>query len=212
VRRIALLVILLALSSEAAAHGSIAGLGHFSGGLLHPLVEPTHLIAIVALGLVIGQRGLARMEPVLICFAVGSTLGLAGAGLGWTVDAQTPLLALAALLGIAVATSARLPSWFYGIAAALLGVGIGLGSRPESASELSLLSTLAGTGLGASLWPLAVVAVVQPLRRPWLLILVRVLGSWASASAILVLALWVSGRHAPAPVPTAAILQLDTRR
>ncbi len=216
-RRTALLIALLAMSGEAAAHSSIPGLGHFSGGLLHPLVEPTHLIAIVALGLLIGQRGLAHMEAALVCFAIGSTLGLAAAGLAWTVDAQTALLALAALAGIAVATSARLPSRVCGLIAVLLGIGIGLGSRPESASGVSMVSALVGTGLGASLWLLVVVAVVNQLRRPWLLILVRVLGSWASASSILVLALWISGRHVvspapPAPATAAATLQLDTTR
>jgi urease accessory protein len=217
VNRGRLFIALLALSGEAAAHGSVKGLGNFSNGFLHPLIEPTHLISLVALGLVIGQRGLERSEPAASCFAAGSVAGLALAGFGWTLETEVPLLAIAALAGILVATSATLPRLIYGVGAALFGLGIGLGSRPELASGSAMIATLVGAGLGANVWMLNVVALVMLLKRPWLLILVRVVGSWASASAILVLALWISGRHAPVPsgqpgLSSESGLQLDTRR
>ena len=85
-RRRLLLAVLLAVSGEASAHGSIQGIDHFSGGLLHPLVEPTHLISLVALGLLVGQRGIAKAEAALFCFATGVAAGLICAAFGRSIS------------------------------------------------------------------------------------------------------------------------------
>jgi urease accessory protein len=215
VKRLVLPAALLAMSGEAFAHGSIQGIDHFSGGLLHPLVEPAHLIVLVALGLLVGQRGIARSEVALFAFAVGVMGGLLGAALGWSVDLEVALLVAASLSAGLVATALALPGIVYAGIAGLLGAGIGIGSNPEGFTGGALLAALAGVGLGANLWLLSIAAIVSSLKRPWLRILVRVVGSWACASSVLVLALWLSGRHAAAPglvPPSAAIVRLDTLR
>ena len=217
-KRLAPLVLLLVTCGEAAAHGSAKGLGDFFGGAVHPLIEPIHLIAIAALGLLIGQRGLDQTRPAALCFACGSAIGLALAGMDWTVDTDVALLALSALAGVWVAASAGLPRLVGGAGAALLGMGIGLGSRPEASSGGAMIAALIGTWAGASAWMLNLVVLVTHLKRPWMQILVRVVGSWAAASSVLVLALWISGKHALPPAvgnplsKAAASLELDTKR
>ena len=214
-KRFSLGLALLALCGGAFAHGSIQGIDHFSGGVLHPLVEPTHLISLVALGLLIGQRGIAKAEIALFCFAAGLVTGLVGAAFDGIVDAEVPLLVIATLAGVLVATALALPGIVYAGIAALLGAGVGIGSNPEAFSGGARLAALSGAGVGAGLWLLCMAAIVNSLKKPWLVILVRVVGSWASASSILVLALWVSGKHATAPgaeSPPGAVVQMDTTR
>lgn len=213
-KRAGLAIALLVVSSTALAHGSVQGVDHFSGGLLHPLVEPTHLLSIVALGLLLGQRGIARSEGALLAFAAGTLLGLCAAALGWTFDADLALLVFAALAGALVAASFALPAAVHVAMAGVGAAGVGLGANPDAYSGAALLAALSGAGLGAGLLLLCVAAVVNPLRKAWLRILVRVVGSWACAASVLVLALWVSGRHAPVPeaAPLSSAMSIDTRR
>ena len=214
-RRRLLLAVLLAVSGEASAHGSIQGIDHFSGGLLHPLVEPTHLISLVALGLLVGQRGIAKAEAALFCFATGVAAGLICAAFGRSIDADVPLLVIATLSGLWVAMSLALPEVVYGGIAGLLGAGIGMGSNPEAFTGTALVAALGGAGIGAIVWLFGIAAIVNLLKKPWLSILVRVIGSWVSASSILVLALWISGKHVSAPgaeSPSAAVAHMDTTR
>jgi hydrogenase/urease accessory protein HupE len=202
-------------SRTALAHGSIQGVDHFSGGLLHPLIEPTHLLALVALGLLIGQRGIARAEGVLAGFAAGLVLGLVAAAFGRTFDADLALLAVAALTGALVALSFALPAAGCAVLGAAIGGAVGMGSNPDAFTGSALLAALSGAGLGAGLFLLSVAAVVNALRRPWLTILVRVVGSWACAASVLVLALWLSGRPLEASAgvaPPGAPAPLDTTR
>lgn len=213
-RRIGLLV-LAAACGNAWAHGSIQGIDHFSGGILHPLVEPTHLLALVALGLLLGQRGIAKVEKALFGFAAGIVVGLLCAGAGRVVDTDVPLLAIATVCGLLVALALALPEIVLAGLAMLLGAGIGVASNPESFAGTAMMAALAGAGLGAVLWLVIVAAVVGLLKRPWLRLLVRVVGSWAGAASILVLALWLSGKQPGAPVAEArpaGALQLDTGR
>jgi hydrogenase/urease accessory protein HupE len=209
------LLALLAACGDASAHGSIQGIDHFSGGLLHPLVEPTHLISLLALGLLLGQRGIARGEAALFSFAAGAAVGLLCAAFGPSVDTDLPLLAIAALTGLLVALSQALPLVVYAVLAMLFGAGIGVASNPEGFAGTAMVAALAGAGIGANLCLVTVTAIVGLLKKPWWLILVRVVGSWTSASSILVLALWVSGKHMTAPDAVAqpdATVRLDTTR
>lgn len=210
-----LLCLALALPGAALAHGSIQGVDHFSGGLLHPLVEPTHLLSIVALGLLVGQRGIARGEAALFCFAAGVAAGLIAAAFAPSLDGDVPLLAIALLAGLVVALALPLPGAALAAIAGVIGAGVGIGSNPEALSGPPLAAALAGAGIGATLWLLAVAAIVNTLHKPWLRVLVRVIASWASASSILVLALWLSQGPLAAPgarVTAGAVAHLDTTR
>jgi urease accessory protein len=167
----------------------------FAGGLVQPVMSPAHLLALMALGLCIGQHGAGR-RAVLAAFAVG----LAG-GLLAIAYAARPTFALDALLvatmvaGAAAAVARPLPALVSVPLAAIMGAALGLDSPPQAISLTSAHLTLAGTGLGAWLL-LALVSAGATLLDGALRVAPRVLGSWAAASAMLVLALRL-GRSAP---------------
>lgn len=175
---------------DASAHGSSKSLGNFFGGVVHPLLEPAHLVALLALALYLGQHGLESTGPAVPCFIAGLVPSLVVAGFGWHPGTDAVLLVIATLTGITVAASAAFPTLLLCAGCAVAGAAIGLGSSPESVSGGALVATLIGTGIGAIIWLFNGAALVHQAKRPWLMILVRVAGSWTTASSVLVLALW----------------------
>jgi urease accessory protein len=161
----------------------------FLAGLLHPVLTPSHALALVGLGLLIGQQPAdKRLLPQMVF-----TLALAGAllALAFAVG-ETPagaaLLVGVAISGALVAAAIRPPLMVLGPLAAAIGAAIGLDSPPEVISLQDSVLMLIGTGLGA-LTGLGVVSeVAARMARDWQLIGVRVLGSWTAASALLAIA------------------------
>lgn len=183
----------LALASvDASAHGSVKGLGTFFSGFIHPLLEPSHLVGLIAMALLIGPRweSVRRAE---LCFIVAVLLGGVWAAFGPPLATDTALMAGAALIGLAVVVARPLPVVFYAVAACFVGLGIGIGSRPDPSPGAAPWILLAGSCLGAVVWFANMSQLVHAMRKPWMHILVRVFGSWVTASSILVLALVVSG-------------------
>lgn len=186
--RAAALAAALALPSAAWAHGEIKGISAFYGGMLHPFISPAHLIALLALGLMFGQRGVLAsrhaMTTLMAALAAGLWFGI-GAGL----DTDQPLLVLAVLLGITVVAARPWPNIALVAVAGLVGVAVGLGSEPEGMWGSQRWNALAGTMIGATLCTGCIAGVVHSTQQAWARIGVRVIGSWLTASAILVLTL-----------------------
>jgi hydrogenase/urease accessory protein HupE len=160
----------------------------FLGGLLHPLAVPAHALALLALGLLIGQQG-DRLMPQA-AFVAGLVAGLIALALAvGATSAADVLLADAALTGLLVALGRPLPTFVSAPLAATAGIALGLDSPPEVISISAATVMLIGTGLGASLALAIVAAGASRLTRAWQRIGTRILGSWIAASAILVLAL-----------------------
>lgn len=181
------------LPSLVHAHSPIEGIGRFYGGMLHPLLVPSHLLLLIGLGLWIGQQGLRHIEVGLLAFAAGLLPGLACAGLGYASPLPVPLLlAPAAMMGLWVAAGWKLPREVIGVVALAAGLLIGLDSLPDAGSPRELALTLLGTGLGAGFLLVHEVALTEFLQRPWQRIGVRILGSWVGAISIMVLALAVA--------------------
>ena len=202
-------VALCALSADARAHGSVQGLGNFFGGAVHPLLEPAHLIALIAFGLLIGPR-FAESHPAAVVFTLATIAGGVAAAFGVSVDTDTVLLAAAAVTGLAAVLAAPLPKVLYVASALVLGLGIGLGSRPDGPLNSAALTALAGSCLGAGAWMVNVVAFAQAMRKPWMRVLVRVFASWVSAASLLVLALILSGHPLNPSVPADANAGAET--
>ena len=162
----------------------------FFDGLLHPLLAPAHLLALIGLGLLIGQRrkGL-RLLPSL-AFATGLIGGLAALtyGIGET-PAGNVLLASAVVTGLCVAFVAPVPMFLVAALAIVVGVAIGIDSPPHALSLDAANLALMGTWLGACVLFAICAAAAALAARPWHRIALRVLASWTAASAILVLAL-----------------------
>jgi hydrogenase/urease accessory protein HupE len=203
---IALCVALCTVPQAAAAHGSVQGLGNFFSGVVHPLFEPAQLIALVALGLLIGQRGLSATRPAALCFVLGALLGLLAAMFGAAPAIDSFLLAGAGLIGLAVLTATPLPRALCAVVAAGVGLAVGLGSGPEAATGSARVVMLLGTAVGVCVWMFNVVGLVHEAKRPWLRIGVRVVGSWITATAVLMTALWFAPSRSATP-PLAQALE-----
>ncbi|MEF7613252.1 HupE/UreJ family protein [Aquincola sp. MAHUQ-54] len=179
----------LALPAAAWAHGEIKGIGAFYSGLLHPFVSPSHLIALLALGLLFGQRGVPASRHAMAALMAALAAGLGFSGRAGGLEPELPLLALAALLGGTVVAARQWPALALGLLSLLVGLAVGLGSAPDGMGGSQRWSALLGTMIGASLCTACVAGLVHGARRPWARIGVRVVGSWLTASAILVLTL-----------------------
>lgn len=182
--------LLAGASTDAWAHGSIAGFGGFGSGFLHPLLDPVLLLATVVAALLVGQAGAAASRRVIAFVALGLLAGLVTTGLGWPLASPVPLLVVGAAGGAGVAAALSRPAAARDVLALLLGAGIGLGAEPDGAAGLGRAVTLLGTGIGTCVWVADGALVAQTLsKKPWGRVLVRVLGSWMTAGALLVLAL-----------------------
>jgi urease accessory protein len=167
-------------------------MSHFLRGVLQPLALPAHALALLALGLLIGQQGARARLLGLAAFIAGLAGGLIAIALA---VGQTPapniLLAAAGLAGVLVAIG-RPPALGCALLATAAGVALGLDSPPEAISIAAGTMMLIGTGVGASVALAIVVAGAafvgaQKWNAPR--IGMRVLGSWIAASSVLVLAL-----------------------
>jgi urease accessory protein len=189
------IIIVLAGCRPAAAHTPIEGLGGFYGGLLHPALTPTHGLALLGLGLLIGQQPAGRRLIPQMLFALALAVGLLALALAvGETAAGAVLLAAVAISGALVAAAFRLPIWVLGPLAVAIGGAIGLDSPPEVISFLEAIVVLIGTGLGAAIALGLVVEGAARMARDWQQIGVRVLGSWTAASALLAIAVRLANR------------------
>lgn len=182
--------LLFAVPANASAHSAISGVGDFFGGVLHPLTTPTHLLILLGLGLLVGQKTPLNLKLPLQVFIPVSAIALALTTTGFVNTIPTPwLIGLALVIGLLVALSWKLPLWVSGAlfgAAALL---IGLDSPAESATWSGTLKTLLGIWVGLILG-VGDIAYFSSLctRHHWQQTGLRVTGSWISAIALMVLA------------------------
>jgi urease accessory protein len=167
----------------------IAGLGGFFAGLLHPVLTPTHGLALFGLGLLIGRQpaGERLLPQVLFGAALAAGLLALALAVGET-PADSVLLGGVAISGVLVAAAFRLPLLVLGPLAAAMGAAIGLDSPPDVFLIEEAIGMLIGTGLGAVIALGLVVEGAARMARDWQQIGVRVLGSWTAASALLAIA------------------------
>lgn len=185
---------LLGCPGTVLAHSVFQGVGNFYGGFLHPAGVPAHLLALLAVGLFVGQRGWEFTVHALRLFILSCLGGLALAWTGVKLPAILPLLTGAAVLGVLVAAGLRVPPKAGLALAVWVGFFIALDSAPDGLEGAARLAALGGTALGASAAFIWVSAPVSALGRPWQHIAIRAAGSWVGASALLVLALAATGR------------------
>ena len=184
-------VAFVATAAPASAH-PVFGVTGFAGGLLHALLVPTHLMAVVALALLIGQQ--RRGRGAVIAYAAAIIAGLGAIALAYVpTRAEEGVLAAAASAGLLVALARPLPRSVGVLLAGAVGLAVALDSPPETISLRDANLALLGTAIGAVLVLLAVLQVATRLTRGWQRIGARIVGSWIAATAILVLALRLVG-------------------
>ena len=175
-------------ATPAHAH-DVIGVGGFYGGLLHPLLVPAHIMALVALGLLMGQQAPDR-HALLALLTAALVAGIVVIVLAFAADnPDYAVLAVAALAGIAVAAGRPLPVALTGPIVLVAGVAVALDSVPQEISMPATFLALVATAIMAVIVTALAAAIATRLARGWPAIAVRVAGSWIAASAILVLAL-----------------------
>jgi hypothetical protein len=157
-------------------------------GLLHPLLVPAHAIALLAIGLLIGQRERQRVPMLAFAVALGLGLYAIARGVGQT-PADTIVLTMAAVAGLLAAAALPLPAWGCAAIAAVTGGALGLGSPPQAVTLSAAAAALIGTWLGAVVMLGSIALAARRLSGPRMRIGLRIAGSWIAASAVLVLAL-----------------------
>ncbi|MEZ5453348.1 MAG: HupE/UreJ family protein [Thiothrix sp.] len=163
----------------------------FLQGLQHPLLYPAHLIALIGLGLLLGQQGMRQMRSGWLVFLLLALLGLELTQLGvadWRNEVL--LLILAGIAGALLALRLGLPPWLCALLAGFGALLVGLDSAPAmipGMKAMKIQAMLAGTLVGAS-GVLVLLALTGYLLRNLLDgIVLRVIGSWVLASAMMVL-------------------------
>jgi urease accessory protein len=170
----------------------VFGVTGFAGGLLHALLVPTHVIAVVAFALLIGQQRWGH--GAVIAYAAAIVAGLGAIAMAYVpTRAEEGVLAVAATAGLLVALARPLPRSVGVLLAGASGLALGLDSPPEAISLRDANLALLGTAIGAVLVLVGLMQITSRLTRAWQRIGARIVGSWIAASAILVLALRLVG-------------------
>lgn len=159
-------------------------------GVLAQFFSPTHVLTLVALGLLTGQNAKRMPGVTFAAFAFGLAIGsIAIAAPVRETPAALALLAIAAVAGLIVVLALPpLPLVSHALAFAA-GVALALNSPPQAISISSAIVVQLGTGAAALTMLALVASVAIHAERPWQRIGIRIAGSWVAASAILVLAL-----------------------
>ena len=175
------------------AHSPIKDIGNFYGGLLHPLFIPAHALLLGALGLLLGQQQPAENKFPLLLFVVCAVAGLALSGHTNGVALQTAQLLGTAAIGLLVAIQPAIPVFLRTAGSAFCALVIGIDSGQAELASAALFASLVGTWLGMCILLLCTMGAADYLKeKPWQTIGVRIIGSWMTASALLVLSLSVS--------------------
>ncbi|MGF6177320.1 HupE/UreJ family protein [Ensifer sp. 4252] len=189
-RGLATAFLFVATVGPASAHSPVKGIGVFYTGMLHPYLVPGHLLVLLALGLMIGQHAPTSSRYSLLSFVVA--LAGSAALVSWLPVEAPPeriLLMVALFAGLMVAGSVAPGVLLSVLLAIVAGAVLGANSGPEGVLPEEAWLAFAGTLSGASLATLYCGGLSAWLSRfpSWQAIAVRVLGSWTSACALIVL-------------------------
>ncbi len=169
------------------AHLNSTGMGPVYDGLLHFLLSPEDIIAVLALALFAGQRGTAYGRRALLvlpgAWLAGGLLGLTIAAMGGADLTFLSFLLLGGLLAADVALSLRATTALAGLMGLFHGYLNGAGMGRPADGALALLGVVFAVFIVVALAS----SFVVTLRQQWARIAVRVVGSWIVASGLLML-------------------------
>ena len=167
----------LVIPDVAYAHMPFKGIHNFYNGVLHPVLVPAHLLLLVALGLFFGQQGPSENKTAIFVFLLSIALGLIFTGFSAGSNFEVIVLAGAAIFGLLVATSLRLPGYWCVIAGALAGLLIGLDSAQEALSGRDRVAALFGSGVASYLLMLYPMGFAEYFNnRHWQKVGIRIIG------------------------------------
>ena len=153
-------------------------------------LQPTNLLALMALGLLAGRQGTRACIASGLLFAFGLLIGAIAIALALRdPPAAIALLAIAALAGVVVAAAWRPPLLVTGALTFAGGAALTLNAPPQAIMLGAAMASQLATGLGAVIAFTLVALIASQARARWHHVALRIVASWIAASAILALAL-----------------------
>lgn len=189
---------LLSYPVLAYAHSPYPGIRGFYVGALHPLTEPAHFLVVLAISLLLGtqvtEARFSCLKTLFFSTAAGLLLAFAIAVL---IPTAILILLLLAGLGLLLVLPRNLPDWAYRSLAGASGFLLAMESIPEPGPFLDVMITSFGSLIGIHYLIMYGSRGVALLMKKWQSraseIAVRVLGSWFTAIACLMLAFTLAG-------------------
>ena len=186
--RALLLGIGLAVSGLANAHTFIPGAGNFINGFVHPYVILPHILVILLSGMFVGQHGGEGIKQAVLPFALSVVTGLVITIFWIWPPIHLIVLVTGLFLGLAVALGRPIPMQWLSILVVTIGLVVGLDSPQLELTGRDRFIAFFGTLVGVYFSFIAMAAITDLLKKPWMKIGIRILGSWGAAAALMVLA------------------------
>ena len=184
---------LAAIPAVASAHLSATGMGPLYDGVAHFSLSPEDILPAVAAGLFAGLRGPrpARWSAAALgaVWLAGGVVGLAGAAPS-AVALSVATAGVFLLVGGLLAANAELPLAAGAGACGAVGLVRGLADAQGVSASLPHFGALCAMAAAAGVTFVLAASVTLPLKRFWMVVAVRVGGSWLAAAGLL-LAGWV---------------------
>jgi urease accessory protein len=186
-------VALTALPAVAQAHLVVTGMGPIYDGIDHFGLSPEDSAPVAALALFAGLRGPATTRLLLavlpLAWLAGGLIALDGLSAPATTLSVATAVAFLMIGGLLAANAQLQPAASAAVAA---GLGLMRGFVDLSGAAFSGGHLLTLAGMGASVFVVFALAasLTLPLKRFWMIVAVRVGGSWLAALGLL-LAGWV---------------------
>ena len=186
----AVLLLLLVFPATAQAHTVVQGMSEFVNGLLHPLTTPAHVLVLLGLGLMLGQRTPLNLRTPIFVFVPLSAIALLLTQTQFIQSVYQPLLiSIALCVATLVALERALPPAATGVLLGAAALALGFDSAPGSGTRGAVLKTLLGTWVCLVLVVFDLAFYISSCKKwKWGKIGMRVLGSWIIAISLLVLA------------------------
>lgn len=200
-----LVISLCVLPNTVFAHGIFKGLNSFYNGFLHPVFVPSQLIAIIALGLFLGQQSY-KGHRSFFSFSVAVLIGLIATGI-YVGDEKSASYLITenstfALLITSLSASAlivfnlKIPNSIGLVLLIIGGFFIGLDSIPPNEMINQTLFNrdkwlfLFGVCVAVYLLFLYPLTLAEVFKKAfWQKVVIRILASWIAASSLMVWAI-----------------------
>jgi urease accessory protein len=187
------LALAIAAPGVAQAHLVATGMGPIYDGITHFGLSPEDYLPVIALALFAGLRGPPTARLVLavlpLAWLAGGIAALAGLALpAAALSGATALMFLA--IGGGLAVNLEAPRGATAAVAAALAVLRGVADLSGVGASLPHAASLAGMAVSVFVVFAIAASLSLPLTRAWMVIAVRVSGSWLAAAGLL-LAGWV---------------------
>lgn len=174
--------------ATAQAHLVSTGMGPFYDGISHFAVSFEDLLPTIVLAAYAGLRGAGPTRAAVFVLPLTWLAGGGAAVLGASLP-QSVLQAITAtlfmLIGGLLAAEAKLGAAPLAGLAAVLGGARGLADMAGLAGGAARWGALAGMAVSAFIVFALAASVTLPLRRAWMVIAARVVGSWLAAIGLI---------------------------